>query len=128
MRYFYEPPPITVPMYGQVHCCNHPLYTYCTLYLEGGIGLAVIQQRFDSVTKHFWWGPIDECLANDIYLSPNFPEYFHSHAAKPTDAGLYFTVPVRSLMWALRMKPLRKEPWEQFSAELTAPKMEGITL
>ena len=112
MRYFYEPPPISVPMYGQVYRCNHPLYNYCTLYLEGGIGLAVIQQRFDPATKHFWWGPIDECLANDVYLSPRFQEYFNAHAKEPDEEGLYFTVSVRSIMWTLRMKPLKKEAWE----------------
>ena len=112
MRYLYTPPPIVVPMYGRVYTCDHPLYNACTLYLEDSKGLAVIQERFDAKGKRFWWGPIDECVANDIYLSPAFPGYFNEHAAAPDAQGLYPTVKVRSVMWALRMKPLAKLWWE----------------
>lgn len=28
--------------------CNHPIYNTCTLFDQNGIGLAVIQQRFNK--------------------------------------------------------------------------------
>lgn len=112
MKYFYEPPKIWEPMYGQVYICNHPLFKKATLYEIKEKGLCVIQQRFDPDTKKFWWGSIDPWLANDIYLAKGFLNYFREKAGTCKD-GLYPTVTVRQIMWALRMKPLRKEYWEE---------------
>lgn len=111
MRYFYERPNQFAPLFGVPYECNHPLYKQCTLYLQGNLGLAVIQQRFDPIEKVFWWGVLDPWLANDIYLHPRFDEYF-SRKAEGCRDGLYPTVEVRKLMWALRMKPLPKQWWE----------------
>ena len=36
----------------------------------------------------------------------------HAHAKKKDSHGYFPTVTVRQLMWALRMKPLKKERWE----------------
>lgn len=113
MRYYYERPKNSLPVYGEIYSCDHPLYNKCTLYLKNNRGLAVIQQRFDPISKHTWWGPVDYWLANDIYEHEKFAEYFREHADKADEQGLYPTVSVRKLMWALRMKPLRKEQWEQ---------------
>jgi hypothetical protein len=77
----------------------------------GGRGLAVIQQRFDPESKSTWWGELDPWLTDDIYLHPEFKQFFDKRAGTCID-GLYPTVAVRQLMWALKMKPLPKERWE----------------
>lgn len=76
------------------------------------MGLSVIQQRFDIFSKRTWWGPIDPELSDDIYLHDGFIGYFHKYAKHCDDAGLYPTLSVRQLMWALRMKPLPRQRWE----------------
>ena len=111
MRSFYDKEHVPIQLYGKTYYCNHPLYNECTLYLIKDRGLAVIQQRFDPITKHSWWGRIDPWLANDIYLSSKFIDVFKELATKEED-GLYFTISVRKLMWKLRMKPMKKEIWE----------------
>lgn len=111
MRYYYEQPERYLPIYGQVYFCHHPVYTRCTLFKDGETGMAVIQQRFDRNTKKTWWTEIDEWLANSIYINLNFSSYYSSFAGRPID-GLYPTVTIRQLMWALRMKPLKRERWE----------------
>lgn len=111
MRYFYERPDIYRAKYGEVYICNHPVYNICTLYREGAAGLAVIQQRFDPHTKHSWWADIDPWLVDDLYLRPGFYALFKSRAKEPED-GLYPTMAIRQIMWALKMKPLAKARWE----------------
>jgi hypothetical protein len=74
--------------------------------------VAVIQQRFDPETKCTWWSEVDSWLTDDLYLNPEFKEYFDKRAGKCTDDGLYPTVTVRQIMWALKMKPLPRERWE----------------
>ncbi len=71
----------------------------------------MIQQRFSKRTKHTWWSEIDPWIANDIYLNPGFKKFFDTYSGNCTD-GLYPTVTVRQIMWALKMKPLKKERWE----------------
>jgi hypothetical protein len=73
--------------------------------------LAVIQQRYEPLTKHTWWGTIDPWLVDQIYEHPDFVGYFDSHAGLPTD-GVYPTVTIRQIMWSLRMKPIEKNKWE----------------
>lgn len=111
MRYFYEKPDNYTTHYGSIHKCRHPVYTRATLYLLGKEGLCVIQQRYDKRTKHTYWSEIDPWLVDELYLHPGFYEYLTTHASLP-DNDIYPTVPVRKLMWALKMKPLKKEPWE----------------
>lgn len=111
MRYYYEKPSIYLSMYGTIYFCDHPVYNRCTLFEIQEKGLAVIQQRFDAKTKHTWWGEIDPWLTDELYLHPRFREYFKLHA-KPCADGLYPTVTIRQMMWALKMKPLKKEKWE----------------
>ena len=111
MRYHYDKPNIFTSMYGEVHICNHPVYSRCTLFEVNGRGIAVIQQRFDSSSKTTSWSELDPWLTDDIYLHPRFKEFFDSRADKCTD-GIYPTVTVRQLMWALKMKPLPRERWE----------------
>jgi len=111
MRYHYEKPIIYLSMYGKRYICNHPVYSSCTLFEIGNKGLAVVQQRFNSDTKSTWWSEIDPWLTDDLYLHPKFKEYFDKHSGVCTD-GLYPTVTVRQIMWALKMKPLPRERWE----------------
>ncbi len=97
-----------------VYKCNHPIYNKCTLFKSDefeGYGLAVIQQRFNEDEKVTWWGPIDPWLTGDISKSDMFPEYFARRASTPEN-GIYPTIEVRRLMYALGMKPLKKWYWE----------------
>lgn len=111
MRYHYKKPNIYLSMYGTTHVCNHPVYSKCTLYKINDKGLAVIQQRYDNCAKNTWWDEIDPWLTDDIYLHPKFAEYFDRRAKECVD-GIYPTVTVRQIMWALKLKPLPKQRWE----------------
>ena len=111
MRYHYEKPAIYSSRYGVTYSCDHPAYSRCTLFEIDGCGLAVIQQRFDADTKTTWWSEIDPWLTDILYLHPGFKEYFDDRARSGTD-GLYPTVTIRQIMWALKMKPIPKERWE----------------
>ena len=98
-------------MYGSLYICDHDIYNSCTLYKIGDKGLAVIQQRFDNESKTTWWSEIDPWLTDDIYLNPGFKEYFELKSEVAID-GIYPTVTVRQIMWALKIKPLKKQKWE----------------
>lgn len=111
MRYHYERPSIYLSMYGATYNCDHPVYSNCTLFQIKDKGLAVIQQRYDESTKRTWWGEIDPWLTDSIYLHPEFHEYFKKRA-NTVQNGLYPTVTIRQIMWALKIKPLPRERWE----------------
>lgn len=111
MRYHYEKPELYRSMYGKLYICNHSVYSRCTLFTIHNKGLAIIQQRYDARTKRTWWGEIDPWLTDALYLHPDFKQYFDERAEKSTD-GLYPTVTIRQIMWALKMKPLKRQRWE----------------
>lgn len=111
MRYHYEKPSLFLSMYGETYECDHPVYSKCTLYLADKRGLAIIQQRYDSDTKKTWWGEIDPWLTDYLYLHPRFKQFFEERAGACKD-GLYPTVTIRQIMWALKMKPVKRERWE----------------
>jgi len=111
MRYHYEKPSIYLTSYGELYIYDHPVYSRCTLYKIGDRGLAVIQQRHNPETKHTWWGQIDPWLTDDLYMHPRFKRYFDERSGEPVD-GLYPTVTIRQIMWALKMKPIPRERWE----------------
>lgn len=111
MRYHFEKPKFYTSMYGELYICDHPVYDRCTLYKIGGKGLAVIQQRYDPVTKHTWWFELEPWLTDALYLNEGFKPFFDKRAGIATD-GLYPTVTARQIMWALKMKPIRRERWE----------------
>lgn len=110
MKYHYEQSNVIVPIYGQTIALDHPVYRFGTLYLDHGIGIIVIQKRFDPKTKTCYWDAVNPGLANDIYLTNKFHEFFIEHATKEN----YPVFQLRKLMWSLRMKPLPKEEWEQY--------------
>lgn len=111
MRYHYEKPKLYSSVFGIIHTCSHPVYDRCTLYLIGRKGLAVIQQRYDPETKHTYWTEIDPWLTDQLYLHPRFKSFFDDRSGECKD-GLYPTVTIRQIMWALKMKPLKRERWE----------------
>lgn len=111
MRYHYEKPTVYSSRYGRVHICNHPVYNKCTLYTIADKGLAVIQQRYNPKSKRTWWGEIDPWLTDLIYLHEGFEKYFYERSGKSQN-GIYPTVSVRQIMWALKIKPIPRERWE----------------
>lgn len=100
-------------LYGTTYECNHPVYSRCTLFKIGDKALAVIQQRFDSNTKNTYWTEIDPWLTDLLYLHPKFKKYFDERSDHSSD-GLYPTVSIRQIMWALKLKPLPRERWETY--------------
>ena len=111
MRYHYEKPIAYASLYGDRYVCNHPVYDVCTLFTINNKGLAVIQQRHNRKDKTTWWGEIDPWLTDVLYLHPGFKEFFDKRSGPRTD-GLYPTVTIRQIMWALKIKPVKKERWE----------------
>lgn len=107
MKYYYQKPDLYSPLYGERIELDHPVYKFGTLYSKDNIGIIVVQKRFDC--KYCYWDSIDSWLANDIYLNPHFPIYFEQNAT--TERPI---IEVRKLMWALRMKPLPKQYWENY--------------
>lgn len=77
----------------------------------GDKGLAIIQQKFDEKDKSTWWGEIDPWLTDILYLHPNFKGFFDNRSGECRD-GLYPTVTIRQIMWALKMKPIPRQRWE----------------
>ena len=111
MRYYFEKPSIYLSMYGKTYECKHPVYDKCTLYLLDGKGLAVIQQRFDKELKITWWSEIDPWLTDVLYLHPGFKKFFDERSGEAKD-GIYPTVTIRQIMWALKLKPIKRQRWE----------------
>ena len=111
MRYHYEKPTNYLARYGNTYECNHPIYDRCTLYKIGDKGLAVIQQRFDRRGKSTYWSEIDPWLTDEIYLHPKFKQLFDDRSGESVD-GLYPTITIRQIMWALKIKPIPKKRWE----------------
>lgn len=111
MRYHYEKPARYSSMYGETYICNHPVYDKGTLFKVGTKGVVIIQQRYDYLDKKTWWGEIDPWLTDALYLHPKFKKFFDERAGEPVD-GLYPTVTIRQMMWALKLKPLPRERWE----------------
>lgn len=134
MRYHFEKPDIYRTHYGETYICDHPVYNRCTLFRIGDKGLAVIQQRYNPETKETRWTEIDPWLTDAIYLNPKFKTLFmrqsstadtirtkqsgnsnakgSANISNDSTNSLYPTLTVRQVMWALKMKPLKRERWE----------------
>ena len=111
MRYHYKKQDTYYSVFGYTYECNHPVYDKCALYLIYKKGLSVIQQRYDPGTKHTYWTDIDPWLTDVLYLHKGFKEFFDDRSGECKD-GLYSTVTIRRIMWALKMKPIPRERWE----------------
>lgn len=96
----------------KLYTCNHPLYHDCTLWTIDNKGLAVVQKKFNSKLKMTWWSYVEGALASDIEAQEGFNDFLKEHAEEPDQNGLYPTFGVRRVMWALQMKPLKREIWE----------------
>lgn len=112
----YSPPEHWVLSNKSTYECDHPLYSKCTLYWDGEVGLAVVQERFNTKTKTSWIGPIDPWLVDDIKQQDGWENYFKEHAAKGIN-GLYPTVRVRELMRDLGMKSMPSSTHEEARLE-----------
>lgn len=112
MRYHTEKPKMYSSCYGITCYCDHPVYDKCTLYLIGDKGLAVIQQRYLPDSKYTYWSEIDPWLTDKLYLNEGFKAFFDERAGVQSADGLYPTVTIRQIMWALKIKPLKRERWE----------------
>ena len=67
MRYYYEKPEKWTMDEGYILSFLHPLYKAATVYMDKEKkGIAVVQQRFNPLSKVFWWGSIDPWLVDDI--------------------------------------------------------------
>lgn len=82
MKYYYQKPDICVRVFGEPIDLNHPVYRGGTLYLEHERGIIVTQKKFDTKRKECSWDAVDSWIANDIYTSPNFAEFFISNATE----------------------------------------------
>lgn len=113
MKYYYNPPQEWSHKGWKIYSCDHPLYNRCTLYLKGEKGLAVVQKHFNDRNKSSWWGSVDAPVAADILSQDLFDDFFEKNSGMPDENDLYPTVPLRKIMWALRMKPIKKMYWEE---------------
>lgn len=111
MRYHYEKPKNYGSKYGEIYICDHPVYNSCTLFKIGNKGLAIIQQRYNIHNKSTIWTDIDPWLTDTLYLHERFKEFFDERSGECQN-GLYPTVTIRQIMWALKMKPIKRECWE----------------
>ena len=111
MRYHLEKPNNYSSLYGEIYKCNHPVYDVCTLFKIGDKGLSIIQQRYNPHTKNTRWTDIDPWLTDKLYLHNKFKQFFDERSGECVD-GLYPTVSIRQIMWALKMKPIKRERWE----------------
>lgn len=109
MKYHFKRPDLYLSVYGELYSCDHPVYDRCTLYKINSKGLAVVQQYQNG--KKTYWDAVEPCLVDQLYIQPGFVEFFNLYSG-PCENGLYPTVTIRQIMWALRMKPLPKERWE----------------
>ena len=112
MRYFIEKPANTKQNTLYFKKVDHPLYNSCRLYkMNDTDGLAIVQLRFNSKMKVFWYDAPDSWIMDKIVKQPGFADYVFDNAADDSD-GIFPTVTVRQVMYALKMKPLKKEWWE----------------
>ena len=64
-----------------------------------------------QIQKTTYWTEVDSWLTDSLYLHPKFKKFFDERAGECTD-GLYPTVSIRQIMWALKMKPIQRQRWE----------------
>lgn len=95
----------------QICQSDHPAYNTFTLFTDGNRGIGVIQQRYDPRTKTTWWGSLSQDNIFNILNSPFFEEWWDD-VARVGSSNSFHVTELRKVMWALRMKPLPKEPWE----------------
>lgn len=111
MRYHTKKPDMNIKVFGEIYITNHPLYNSGTIFRIKDRGLVIIQQYFDSKTKHTYWGPLENWIANLIFVNKDFMKLFDKYASDGT-YGYYATITMRHAMNWLKIKPIKKELWE----------------
>ena len=112
MKYYYEKPENWISA-GRIYYCDAPTYNYCTLFRNGNVGLAVIQEHYSKDKKARWWGPVEPWISGELWRHKDFGKFLIDNSGEPNEKGVFPTIQLRKLMWRLRMKPLRKEFWEE---------------
>ena len=77
MIYHYIKPKLYLAIYGDTYVCDHPVYNTCTLFKINEKGLAVIQQRYNPITKSTYWSTINPWLDDKLYLHEKFESFFN---------------------------------------------------
>ena len=54
----------------------------------------------------------DEWIVDKLYLNKHFRAYFEKFSGVKSEKGFYPTVTLRQIMWALKMKPIKRKVWE----------------
>ena len=113
MRYHHSntAPAMCRQVFSISYKCKHPVYSRYTLFKIKEKGIAIVQQYYDTKSKHTWWDEVDPAISNAIYSQTGFKDYFELYAQECQN-GIYPTLTVRQVMLALRMKPIKRECWE----------------
>lgn len=115
MRYFLEKPIDAKKNGVYLTKIDHPLYNSCTIYkTDVDKGLAIVQRRFNKNLKVFFYNAPDSWIIDEIKKAAGFVDYVFDHAG-PNQDGTYPTVTIRQVMYALKLKPLKKEWWETYN-------------
>ena len=92
MKYHYQKPAITIPVYGELIGLEHPVYSCGTLFREGEHGIVVVQKIFNEELKMCYWSGVDPAVANDIYTAPKFYDFFKQHAREMPRTDLRYAI------------------------------------
>ena len=107
MKIHYKEETFEIPKYSKIHFQNLKLYSRGMLYERDGIGLVIVELKFDEKRKSFYYDAISGALSNRIYENDGFVKYFEENADSPKN-GLYPSADARKVLWALKMPPLKK--------------------
>ena len=112
MRYYTEKTK-DAKVHAKYFCrLNHPLYNSCCLFeTKEGTGLAIVQRYFNPKMKVYWYGAVESWIMDEVVKHDDFLPYIYKNSEEAI-LGVYPTVNIRQVMYALKMKPLKKEWWE----------------
>lgn len=116
MKYYYKKPD-KWSVTTAVNAYDCPYARSYTLYSLGDRKVGVVQQRFNPKNKSYIWTSIDPWLIDEIGKNCRYELIFDKFDGK--------IVTVRTIMWTLRMKPLRRKDWEDQFARKESSIMKG---
>ena len=70
-----------------------------------------IRNKYIRLYERTYWTEVDSWLTDSLYLHPKFKKFFDERAGECRD-GLYPTVSIRQIMWALKMKPIQRQRYD----------------
>jgi len=91
--------------------CSHLVYERCTVLFDEKKCVRIVQQHYNPETRHTWWAEVDPKLLSLICCQNKSYEWFNEKAV-PLDSKVIPAYTIRQVMWALRVKPMPKLPWE----------------